>query len=149
MKRLPSLLIVLLFSAAAQAAGPAIDAAYKAVDIDDYTARQRPLAAGTRTLLPPQYIVFTARIDQPPRPAKTEYLKLALSVLGIADAPAINHQMMLATPGGRRLPVYVEDALVQVLAQSAPVQTESRFHGYHIYTYSKGPAIVISGYQPK
>lgn len=124
-------------------------AAYKTVDIDDYAAKHRPVKEGTRTLLPPQYLLFDAHIDQPPRTARTDYVRLAMSVMGIVDAPAIGHQMLLATPGGRRLPVYVEDTLVSLLTKAAAAQPDGQFQGYHIYTYSKGPAIVISGYRPK
>lgn len=119
----------------------------EAVDIDAYAAKHRPSKPGTRTLLPPQFIGFTARLAEPPRKAKTDYLKTALSILQVAEPPPVSHQMLLLTPGGQRLPVYVEDKLVPVLA--AAERREALFVGYHLYTYSKGPAIVVTGYAPK
>lgn len=134
--------------AAAAIAGPVdADAVHREVDIDAYVAEQRPLTASSRTLLPPRYISFAAKLAQPPRKAKTDYLRQAFSVLGITEPPAVGHQMLLVTPAGSKLPVYVEDALVPAIAATPAARQGARFWGYHIYTYSRGPAIVVTRLQ--
>lgn len=141
------LALCVLFSLPAFAQQTALPPKVASVDVDAYVARHRPTKPGTRTLLPPQFIGFAATPDAPPRKAKTDYLKTAQGVLQVTEAPPVNHQARLVTPGGKPLYVYVEDRLVPQLA--AAERREALFVGYHLYTTGQGPAIVLTGYAPK
>lgn len=129
--------------------GPAATAAepqYQDIDIDDLVARARPAKKGTSAFFQPSPVRFGARIKQEPRKRDTEYLYTALSFFPLDPEPKVSHRMFLDTPGGHPLPVYVEDSLVEGLkhlgAGTAVIVT-----GWHVYNYSKGPAILITGYE--
>ncbi|MDZ7753602.1 MAG: hypothetical protein U5S82_18645 [Gammaproteobacteria bacterium] len=122
-------------------------AAFKHVDIDRFVAAERPIKEGTTSLLPPAPIRFVARVKQHPHPRKAEYLYRVLAFFPMDPRPEVNHRMFVTTPGGHIMPVYVEERTAAAIRDG--LGEEGRrvaFHGYHMYNYSKGPAILVTGY---
>lgn len=117
------------------------DADHKLVSLDEM-ALLRPRKEGTRDLIAPRPISFDAAVKQAPQEIKTDYLKEALTVLQVSPLPTINHRMFVETAEGRVLPVYVWD---KVVANFSASEQPQRMVGYHVYTYAKGPAIVVDG----
>lgn len=117
------------------------DADRKLVSLDEL-ALLRPRKEGTRDLIAPEPIAFDAAVKQAPQEIKTDYLKEALSVLRVSPMPTINHRMFVETAQGRVMPVYVWD---NVADEFDPSEQPQRMVGYHVYTYAKGPAIVVDG----
>ena len=111
------------------------------IDLDAYM-RSRPRKEGTREIGPLKPVVFEAVIEQAPVAISTSYLQEAFGVLGLVPLPPVSHRMFVETAQGLVIPVYVWDEVAaSFTADPAPV----RMLGFHIYTYSKGPAIVVDG----
>lgn len=125
---------------------PAVGIEYKDIDIDDLVQRARPPKAGTSVFFQPSPVRFGGRIKQEPHERDTDYLYTALSFFPLAPEPKVSHRMFIETPGGHILPVYVEDSQVKGLKQLGE-GTAVIVTGWHVYNYSKGPAILITGYE--
>ncbi|MEM1313101.1 MAG: hypothetical protein AAGI51_00995 [Pseudomonadota bacterium] len=111
------------------------------VDLDEFAAL-RPTKEGTRDVFVPAPIQFEARVLEAPEPIKTDYLMTAFSVVGVSPAPQVGHRMFVETDEGLVVPVYVWQGAVESFASGdAPLQLV----GHHVYTYRKGPAIVVDG----
>lgn len=117
------------------------DAERKVVDLD-VLAKVQPRSEGTRDIGPLNPISFTAVIKEAPTEIATSYLAEAFGILGVSPAPKVTHRMFVETADGKVMPVYVWD---QVVDNFTAGSTKHQFFGFHIYTYSKGPAIVVDG----
>ncbi|MEM6744054.1 MAG: hypothetical protein AAF676_10010 [Pseudomonadota bacterium] len=111
------------------------------VDLDVF-AGLRPAKEGTRDILVPAPIEFEARVLAAPEPIKTDYLSTALSMVGVSPIPQVGHRMFVETDEGLVVPVYVWQGAVDAFA---PGERPLRMVGHHVYTYRKGPAIVVDG----
>ncbi len=127
-------------------ADPATAIEYQDIDIDGLVKRARPEKAGTSVIFQPSPVRFGGRIKQEPHKRDTEYLYTALSFFPLDPEPKVSHRMFVETPGGHILPVYVEDSQVKGLKQLGE-GTAVILSGWHVYNYSKGPAILIVGYE--
>ncbi len=147
-RRGAALLAALLLALAglATANEPPAEPQYQDIDIDRLVETARPPKAGTSALFRPVPVRFGARIKQAPAKRKVEYLYTALSFFPLDPVPEVSHRMFLDTPGGHPLPVYVEDSLVKGLKRLGE-GTAVIVSGFHVYNYSKGPAILVTGYQ--
>jgi len=118
------------------------------IDIDAFVAEQRSMTQGTTSLLPPSPVRFVARLKQYPQPRKVEYLYQVLEFFPMDPRPEVKHRMFVTTPGGHILPVYVDDKAVEAIRNGLKEGgAEASFYGYHMYNYSKGPAILVTGFQ--
>ncbi|MEM9147260.1 MAG: hypothetical protein AAGC57_13795 [Pseudomonadota bacterium] len=117
------------------------------VNLDRFVETTRPRHEGTREILAPAGVRFRAEIKRSPEKIQTRYLYEALSVMQIQPLPAVNHRMFVESDGGAILPVYVHDAAVPMLSER-PLETPIELAGFHVYTYAKGPAIVVDGWVP-
>ncbi|MEM7270508.1 MAG: hypothetical protein AAF401_14810 [Pseudomonadota bacterium] len=112
------------------------------VELDKF-AELRPERDGTREIVRPHAIAFSAAMIQKPEPIETEYVYTALSVMEVSPMPKVGHRMFIESAGGHIMPVYVWDDAV---AEIAALNGETRvFGGHHVYTYAKGPAIIVDG----
>lgn len=128
-------------------AGPSLEEPqYQDIDIDRLVTTARPEKKGTSAFFQPSPVRFGARIKQEPIKRDVEYLYTALSFFPLDPEPKVSHRMFLDTPGGHPLPVYVEDSQVEGLTRLG-VGTAVIVSGWHVYNYSKGPAILVTGYE--
>lgn len=139
-------LLLALAGLAMAADEPPADPVYQDIDIDYLVAVARPEKAGTSAFFQPAPVRFGARVKQGPRKRKVEYLYTALSFFPLDPEPKVSHRMFLDTPGGHPLPVYVDDSQVKRLKRLA-AGTPATFYGWHVYNYSKGPAILVTGFE--
>lgn len=110
------------------------------VDLDRFMAETQLKTPGTREIVNPAPIRFTAAIRQAPDRIEATYVYTALGVMKIDPMPAINHRMFVETASGAVIPVYVWD---EAVAHMTETQGPVELMGFHIYTYAKGPAIVV------
>lgn len=120
------------------------------VDIDRFIATHVEHGKKkNRVIKRPSALQFEARVKQHARRTKkpNTYLNSILGVFRFSPLPSVNHQMFLETASGRIFPVYVEDGQVEALTKTvAEDGRPARFSGYHVYTYSKGPAILVTAF---
>lgn len=100
-------------------------------------------------IIAPQNIKFSAQLIATPKKATTQYLYTALSVMEITPLPSVNYQAFISADESntsRVIAVYLEDKLAEELLKmdmSLLNAQSAIWYGYHIYNYSRGPAIVI------
>lgn len=125
-------------------------AGFDEIDIDQYLLSERPTKAGTTLMIRPRPVSFRASIKQYPTERKVNYLYEVLQIFPITPEPNVQHRMFLSAPGGQIFPVYVEQGVVDSITKQLSEEGEPVvFLGYHIYTYSKGPAILVTDFREK
>ncbi len=113
------------------------------VDLDHFINTQRPVMDGTRTILPPRRVSFAAVLKSQPEQIKVEYLFEALSLMQVNPLPKVSFRVFVESPEGSIVPMYVEDAAAAAIQSRVATDSRADFSGYHVYNYSKGPAVVI------
>ncbi|MBV1919779.1 MAG: hypothetical protein KUG73_03800, partial [Pseudomonadales bacterium] len=116
---------------------------YKMVNLDEFILQQRPMTEGTKVILNPGHIKIAARIKRHPEKRNVEYLYGALRMMQVEPMPEVNYRMFIESDEGQIIPVYVEDAIALQISKKITLDTRVLLKGYHVYNYSKGPAIVI------
>ena len=118
---------------------------FTSINLDRFIEKQRPLMPGTKTIVAPHNVEFTATLKSNPEKVKVSYLYMALSTMNVDPMPKANYRMFVESQEGNIIPVYVEDASVKMIDQKTTLDQAFTFKGYHVYNYSKGPAMVITG----
>lgn len=124
------------------------DAAFTTVDIDTFLQHNVPPMRNSRMIVPLKGVRFEATITAAPEPRQISYLYSAMSVMGVKNAPQVSHRLVLASPSRKPFAVYVTDELLPSLRSARPDQ-RGRFTGFHVYNYAKGPAILVTGFEPR
>lgn len=141
---------ILLFGILLSAVSAAdIKPEYTHVDLDRFISIQKPAMPGTRTILPPNDISFRGILMEGPKQIKIKYLFEALQIMNVDPLPKVSHRMFISSREGKVIPVYVEDNAIEEIKKTVKVDEEALFLAYHVYNYSKGPAVVVRGVQKK
>ena len=122
-------------------------ARFRPVDLDRFIDTERATADGRRLITMAAPISFEARLKRQPEPRSLSYVSTALELGGVAPLPVVEHRMFVESAAGRVIPVYVERGAVDWIKVGLRVDQRTRFVGYHLYNYAKGPAILVTGYQ--
>ena len=136
-------LVALLVAAVVSAGASRAAEDRRVIDLDDYIVSQKPLAKGGRTIFRPRPIAFAARVKSHPERIKVEYLYEALAVSNVSPLPEVSHQMFVESAEGRIIAVYVEDQAVKGIVAGFALEAQADFDAYHVYNYSRGPAMVV------
>ncbi|MEM7210740.1 MAG: hypothetical protein AAF479_02435 [Pseudomonadota bacterium] len=113
------------------------------VNLDAFVTEKQVAKEGTREIIPPAGIRFTAAIKQVPDRIEAEYVYTALQLMKVDPLPAVNHRMFVETSEGKIIPVYVWDEAVSIMNGKGVTGDQIELAGFHVYTYSKGPAIIV------
>lgn len=118
----------------------------KLIDIDVYfkTHRSRP-GEGRIIMTDPLPVTFDAKIMRHPQTNKTDYLQMALGFSSWDPMPVVKHSMFVASKTGKVVPVYMEEGVARYVSELTKVGDHKKFEGFHIYSYAKGPAILVLG----
>lgn len=122
----------------AQSAQPA--AAYKEVDLAELVKKVR---SPQRIILNPYPVSFTATLAALPRAQKSDYLNQAMAMMQMSQPPRVSKAILLGHGSDGRLPAYIEDAAAARLAKEVRAGEKRKFYAFHVYNYSKGPALVV------
>ncbi|OAM90561.1 hypothetical protein AW736_07150 [Termitidicoccus mucosus] len=93
-------------------------------------------------------VSFAARMKRRPEEKQMTYIYTALEVADIRPLPEVGHRMFVESKEGRIVPVYVEKQAAARLVEELAEGAEARFSGYHVYSYSKGPALLVVDFVP-
>lgn len=88
-------------------------------------------------------ISFNAKMKRYPEKKTMTYVYTAMEIAGMDPLPEVNHRMFIETKKGRIIPVYVEKSIVTKLRRGLSEEEKAIFLGYHVYSYAKGPAILV------
>lgn len=118
---------------------------YAPIDLHDFVNQKRTEYQGKISIVPPKKIAFTGILKSLPQKKSTGYLYTALEVMQIAPVPTVEYQMFIAATDSEDtvISVYVDNTLVDAIQKKLSPESHATWFGYHIYTFSRGPAIVI------
>ncbi|MFT3822164.1 MAG: hypothetical protein QM750_31860 [Rubrivivax sp.] len=151
---LPAAAALLLPPPAVAAASPASAASeaeakaeYKPVELASWVP---PLRSPTRIILRPTGVSFNAELAALPRPQKSDYLQLALRTMQVNQAPQVSRAVLLKYGSGadQQLVAYVDDGTAERISKDLRVGDRREFFAFHVYNYSRGPALVITSFGP-
>ncbi len=124
---------------------------FKSVQLDGFILSEQQAVQsmkGKKMIKMAAPIRFVAKMKRFPEERDMSYVYVALEMSGISPMPSVHHRMFVESEEGRIIPVYVEQAAVEKLNGAMKVDHRAEFLGYHVYTYSKGPAILVVDFQP-
>ncbi|MDR0843364.1 MAG: hypothetical protein LBP68_08105 [Acidobacteriota bacterium] len=128
-----------------------IDAAndfFKDIDFDQLVEDEKAAVDRVQKKLIRNFepIRFTAGVKRYPEEKKMDYIYTAMEVSGVKPLPDVSHRMFVTTGRGRIVSVYVERQAAALIRSGMKEGAKVRFLGYHVYSYAKGPAILIVGF---
>lgn len=92
---------------------------------------------------------FEVEVVRGPESVSNGWITVVFRTLGIADPPAVNHEIIVKGSDGKELEMYVQDVLVDALRDEVPVG--SRFRAYALYLFFNGhtqkPGFVLSEFE--
>ena len=117
---------------------------FKNVELDGFIVREKnAIGNGRKVIKLADPISFEAKMKRHPEERQMSYIYKALEVAGVNPMPEVNHRMFIESEEGRIIPVYVEKNVVEKLIKGLKVEGRAKFIGYHVYSYAKGPAILV------
>ncbi|MBZ8141657.1 hypothetical protein CLD22_17340 [Rubrivivax gelatinosus] len=105
-----------------------------------------PARTPQRIILRPSGVQFDAELAALPRPQKAEYLQQALQLMHVSEPPRVQQAVLLRYGRGETLVAYIDEAAAQRLAREVKVGEKRRFYAFHVYNYSRGPALVVTSF---
>ena len=122
---------------------------FQAVDLDRFIEQEKKASAksvGKAIITMAKPISFQASMKRLPEAKRMTYIYTALELSGVRPIPEVGHQMFVETRGRRIIPVYVEKQAANKISHGLKDGNMTRFLGYHVYTYRKGPAILVTDF---
>jgi len=113
------------------------------VDLDQFIETERTADKGKKVIRMGKPIIFEASLKQYPHKREMSYVFTALELSRFDPLPEVEYRMFVESKGGVIHPVYVENQLVQRIKDQLKEGDSTAFVGYHLYNYTKGPAILI------
>ncbi|MFQ3226020.1 MAG: hypothetical protein ACI8Z5_002289 [Lentimonas sp.] len=138
-------------SASAEDVSTGVEAEFQSVDLDQFIEQEIESSdrmEGRRVLKMADPVSFVAGMKRFPEERKLTYIYTALEVAGVQPLPDIGHRMFVESEEGRIIPVYLERQAALRLAAELKEGAEAEFFGYHVYSYSKGPALLVVDFVP-
>lgn len=128
-------------------AGPAVgtqNGKFKTIELDSFIEQEKKsVEKGKRVIKMAAPVSFEARMKRLPEERKLSYVYEVLEMSGVKPLPEVGHRMFVETRGGRIIPVYVEKQTVAKIGKELKEGKTARFLGYHLYSYAKGPAVMV------
>ena len=117
---------------------------FKLIELDGFIVQEKnAIGKGGKVIKLANPISFNAKMKRYPEERQMSYIYKALEISGVSPMPEVNHRMFIESEEGRIIPVYVEKNVVEKLMKGLKVEGRAKFIGYHVYSYAKGPAILV------
>ena len=121
---------------------------FKKIEIDSFIVGcQADVEKSGKTITMMRPISFVGKMKRLPEEKNMNYVYVAMEMSGIDPMPTVKDRMFVETKEGRIFPVYVEESAKTKIVKGLGVDVETRFLGYHAYSYTKGPAIVVVDFE--
>lgn len=122
-------------------------ASYKSVDLKALVANSQTEVPGQRIIFAPSPVMFRATLSSLPSPQKADYLLAALSMMKISNPPKVTQRIGLEYGGKKAIAAYIDDSVAERLSKEAKAGQVLTFYAFHVYNYSRGPALLITSYE--
>jgi hypothetical protein len=117
---------------------------FKTVELDSFIEQEKKVVGkGKRLIRMAEPVSFQARVKRHPEERPMSYVYEVLELAGVKPVPEVGHRMFVESRGRRIIPVYVEKQAVARIGKELKEGKSARFLGYHLYSYGKGPAILV------
>lgn len=116
---------------------------FKAVELDAYIDTEKVQIKDKKLIKTLTPISFEAAVKRLPEKREMSYVYTALELAGFNPMPGVEHRMFVESGDGRVIAVYVEKGVVKKIDTLLNVDERALFFGYHLYSYNKGPAIMV------
>lgn len=119
---------------------------FNSVDLDAFIAQEKSRVErfkGQKIIKMSEPVSFQARVKQLPREKKMSYIYSALEIAKVTPLPEVTHQMFVESAAGQIISVYVERRVAERMASSLKEGQSVAWASYHVYSYSKGPALLV------
>ena len=129
----------------------AIDETFREIDLDGFIEQEISAfehVKGQRLIRMAAPVRFEASVKRHPEEKELTYIYTAFEVAGVSPLPEVRHRMFVESREGRIIPVYVENQAASRLANDLDEGQSATFLGYHAYSYSKGPALMVADFRP-
>lgn len=138
-----------IVSAQDRAAVGAQNEKFKTIELDSFIEQQKKVVGkGKRLIRMADPVSFEARMKRHPEEKPMSYVNEVLELAGVKPLPEVGHRMFVESRGRRIIPVYVEKQAVARIGKELKEGKSARFLGYHLYSYGKGPAILVVDFAP-
>ena len=126
------------------------DDEFQAVELDRFIEQEKETAEAfkKKVIRKMEPVKFSAKMKRYPEEKKMSYVYMAMQVAGVNPLPEVKHRMFVESGEGRIIPVYVEKQAAAKLRADLKEEQAAQFLGYHVYTYDKGPAILVVDFLP-
>lgn len=101
---------------------------------------------GTINIIVPKNVIFDGRLKSMPQQRHLEYVYVALDMMQVKPLPDIQHQMFIEADDGQVIAVYADSRIIAEIESQLKPEQRVRWFGYHIYNFSRGPALVIENF---
>lgn len=128
------------------AASASEDQDFKNVELDAFIVHEKEAGKDKKLIKMAVPLQFSAKMKRFPEERKLSYIYIAMELAGVDPLPEVNHRMFIESEEGRIIPVYIEKEAVRKVKAGLKEEDTAQFLGYHIYSYSKGPAILVVDY---
>ena len=123
---------------------PAKPETFASIELDRFIEQEQKAAEKGKKMIKMMVPVsFEAKLKRQPEEKQMEYVYTALELSGVKPIPEVRHRMFIESGEGRIIPVYIETNAVKKVNNSLKEEEKARFQGYHVYSYAKGPAILV------
>ncbi len=117
---------------------------FKEITLDSFVEQEKKaVGKGKRVMKMAAPVSFEARVKRHPEPRQLSYVHEVLNMSGVQPLPEVEHRMFVESKGGRIIPVYVEKQVAARIGNGLQEGKTARFSCYHLYSYSKGPAVLV------
>ncbi len=144
MKNMAALFLMLLIIGVTYAS--ASEGTFKNVDLDSFIVQEQKVGEKGKIIKMAEPLGFDAVMKRFPEERELSYIYKALELAGVDPLPEVNHRMFIESAEGRIIPVYIEKEAVKKVKKGLKVEQKAHWMGYHVYSYAKGPAILVVDY---
>lgn len=121
--------------------------AYKEINLSELVKKaQADNIPGQRIIFAPTPIKFRATLAALPVPQKADYLLGALGMMKISNPPKVSQRIGLDYGSDKPLSAYIEEGIASRLSKEVKPGQARTFYAYHVYNYSRGPALLVTAF---
>lgn len=129
---------------------------HQPMELQALVDKEKSAYQGKIVIVLPVNLRFTGVLKALPAKKNTGYLQTAFQVLRVAPLPKVQYQAFMGAPGdvdkpGDVIAIYMDNQLAEKITQrfgvsplaNPLINRRAVWYGYHIYNFSRGPAIVL------
>jgi len=120
---------------------------FNSIHLDSFIEQEKKVGEGKKMIKMAMPVSFEAKMKRFPEEKKMDYIYTAMEMAGVNPLPVVEHRMFIESRQGRIIPVYVEKEAVKKLKAGLKEEDSARFLAYHVYSYAKGPALLVVDFQ--